>query len=353
MEIINNRNSSNHLKKLLDCFSVADEIIIVSPFISEDFNFFPFEKIKHLKRIRLITHLKPFTADQYKKVKFLKRLFEFGNKHHIDIEVYIDNTLHGKIYIGTKENIHIEGVITSANFTRNGLNFNNEWGACLTSQTELATLANNLFDHIILEQITEAHIAQFEEILLVNPLMKPNCEITIDLAHYLSLKNNPLNIVRGASFWLKPIGVTGDIIPWGESHAALKANLHFSVKPKGVEPGHIIITYAVGHSHLLSVYRVVSETKRTTNSGDRWKYFVIGENLTPFFGDQWHKQGLTITNQKAEAIQNNIGDITPSGKNSFGSLMRGADKLRITTTFANFVINKMITINEAIASNSE
>ena len=41
-------------------------------------------------------------------------------------------------------------------------------------------------------------------------------------------------------------------------------------------------------------------------------------------------------------------NITPSGKNSFGSLMRGADKLKITPEFGQFLINKIVKIDNEL-----
>ena len=116
-----------------------------------------------------------------------------------------------------------------------------------------------------------------------------------------------------------------------------------------MQPGHIIIAYAVGHGNILSVYRVISNWKATGVIGSRWPYFVIGENLTPYYGDKWNKQSLTIGNQKDEVLKKGAFNITPSGKNSYGSLMQGADKLRITANFATYIIDKIETKDRKIA----
>jgi len=39
-------------------------------------------------------------------------------------------------------------------------------------------------------------------------------------------------------------------------------------------------------------------------------------------------------------LNSGITNLTPSGKNSYGSLMKGADKLKITKDFADFLIKK-------------
>jgi len=350
LHIINNRNETNHLNRLILCFKEADEIIIVSPFITADFSFFPYHQFKHLKKINIITRLKPYTAEQYDKVAYLDQLWGYANANDIDLNILIDNSLHGKIYIAKKNGRYTEGLITSANFNMYGLKINNEWGVVVEDENELNLLAKNLFDHIVLEPLTAEHLSDFKKTLVKHPLITGKNTVKVNLAKALAIKRNPLNVISNADFWLKPIGVTGDIIPWGEPKTDIQEQLHFAVYPRGVKPGHIILTYAVGHAYFLSVYRVISEVKSTTSASDRWHYYVIGENLTPFYGSEWQKHHLTITNEKNEMLSKKLGNVTPSGKNSFGSLMRGGDKLRLTASFANYVIDKITAINNSIAT---
>lgn len=351
MQIVNNRPGPNHRLKIINCFKHADEIIIVSPFISADLSFFPFDELKHLKKITLITRLREFTRDQYDKVDFFICLYEFGKEHNIKIEILIDNVLHGKVYIGIKKGKFKEAIITSANFNKFGLEFNNEWGVCINEEVLIEQMVAGLLDRIILEPLTEDEVKIFKKELEKLPIKKGKKEVDLDLEKLLKKKPNPLKIPAKTTYWLKPIGVTGDFIPWGESFNSLYSDLHFSKRPTGIKPGHIIITYAVGHRNFLSVYRVISEFKPSNST--RWPYFVVGENLTPYYGDQWHHHGLTIGNQRDEVIKSKLFDITPSGKNSYGSLMRSADKLKITPQYANFLIDKIEKINQKIAEQGE
>ena len=120
------------------------------------------------------------------------------------------------------------------------------------------------------------------------------------------------------------------------------------LKPVGVKIDDILISYAVGHKNILSIYRVNSEVKSTGIENDRWPYYVVGENLTPFYGQEWSNYGIGISNLKTEVLNNNLFDITPSGKNSYGSLMRGADKLRVTPEFGQYIIDKIVKIDNEI-----
>lgn len=349
-EIISNISRNNHNKRLLENFKVADEIVIVSPFISTNFDFFPFEKISHLKRITLLTTLKPKDKDQYTKVPFFKKLYEFANDNNIDLNILIENSLHGKIYITKNSTKYLEAIITSANFTKNGLRLNNEWGSIIKNSEIISELENGILSKVFLKPLSESEIDDFINILKNNPLKKEKTdEVSVDLTQKIELKENPLLVKNNINYWLKPIGVSDDIIPWNRKFDEIDSDLHFSkIRPSGVKKDDILISYAVGHKNILSIYKVKSGIKYTGNKNDRWPYYVVGENLTPFYGSEWNKQGITITNQKNEVLKIGSFNITPSGKNSFGSLMRGADKLRITQEFGQFLINKIVRIENEL-----
>lgn len=349
-EIISNLTRENHLKILLDNFRIADEIVIVSPFLSTNFDFFPFDKISHLKRISIVTTLKPKDKDQYSKIPFFKKLYEFANPNKIELSILIENSLHGKIYITKKDSEFLKAIVTSANFTDNGLRKNNEWGTIIKSPKTISELENGIISKVVLKPLTENEIDKFIDILKNNPLPKEKIDkIKIDLTKNLDFKENPFLINPKVNYWLKPIGVSDNIIPWSRKFDEIDSDLHFSkIKPSGVKKDDILIAYAVGHKNILSIYKVKSELQHTGNDNDRWPYFVVGENLTPFYGSEWNNQNITITNQKNEVLKIGKIKVTPSGKNSFGSLMRGADKLKITPEFGQYLINKIVRIENEL-----
>jgi len=321
MQIINNRTRLNHKQALIDSFKNADNVIIVSPFLSNSFDFFPFEKLKHIKSLKLITTLKSKNDDQRNKVKFFRDLFDFGNRENVEITILIDNSLHGKIYISKKDDLFINAIITSANFTNNGLRVNNEWGIAIDDNDDIAKIVSELYRNVIFEPITLDKVSEFEKQIdsLPKPESKPKDDL--DLSSKLSIKTNPLHINTNVNYWLKPIGVSDNIIPWDMKFDEIDSDLHFSDKnPRGVKKGDILVAYAVG------------------------------ENLTPFYGKDWNQYNITISNQKKEVLDDGLFDITPSGKNSYGSLMRGADKLKITKQFADCLIEKIVKINDEIST---
>jgi hypothetical protein len=202
-----------------------------------------------------------------------------------------------------------------------------------------------LKNNIVTEPITEEMVADFEKRVSLIPKPAKSPKYDLDLIGNLKLKENPLNIPSNINYWLKPIGVSDDIISHDRLFDEIDSDLHFSDKnPRGVKQGDILIAYAVGHKNILSIYRVNSEVKNTRDPKDRWPYYVTCENLTPYYGKDWSNHDITISNQKQAALKYGITNLTPSGKNSYGSLMRGADKLKITKEFADFIINQVINI---------
>lgn len=352
-EIINNLTRENHFKRLIKSFKKSDEIVIISPFISTDKNFFPFQEFTNLEKIVLVTTLKPKSVDQYNKVPLFKYLYDLCRTNSIELEILIENSLHGKIYISKNSGKYIEAVITSANFTNNGLRLNNEWGTIIKDEIQIEQLQSNVLDKVFLRPLSLREINHFLDVLKKNPLPKQDNSIHLDLSKKLVFKSNPFKVSSKVNYWLKPIGVSGDFISFDRVFDEIDTNLHFSkTRPSGVKVNDILIVYAVGHNNIVSIYRVKSEVKSTKIQDDRWPFFVVGENLTPFYGQKWSIYNIGISNQRDEVVKKRLFDVTPSGKNSYGSLMRGADKLRITPEFGHYLIDKIVKIDTEIKTNS-
>lgn len=345
--IINNLTRNNHLSHLFKIFQPAKNIFIISPFITKNINLFNFKSLNNLQKVTIVTTLKPKDKDQYSKIAYFKELYTIFNSQNVELEILIDNSLHGKIFIGEENKQNIKAIITSANFTDSGLRINNEWGILVDDVSEINKVKNGIIDKIKYKSLNEQHIDIFLDKIRENPKPKiENTPITLDLSLLFENKDNYFGLEKNVNFWFKPIGVTNDIVPLTKKFDEIDSDLHFSkLKPKGVKKGDILICYAVGHLNILSIYRVNSEVKNTGNENDRWPYYVIGENLTPNYGREWSNQNLTITNQKNLVLEQNLFDITPSRKNSFGSLMRGADKLKLTNEFGTYLLNKVSKID--------
>ncbi|MFP9114763.1 restriction endonuclease PLD domain-containing protein [Flavobacterium sp. RHBU_3] len=350
MEVLSNLTKENHLHHLHVIFEEALEITVISPFITDDPNLFRFERLPHLRKLTFVTTLKAFDKDQYSKVRYFKYLYQRLNALGITFSVLIENSLHGKIFVAEYDNQQARAIITSANFTHNGLRLNNEWGILVTDSQVAGRVKKGVLDKVLYKELDESVIDACLKQIAGHPIPKPGGNtISLDLTFLLEEKGNYYGIGSKATYWLKPIGVSGNPISKDRAFDTLEEPLHFSkLKPKGVKVGDILICYAVGHQNILSVYRVKSGILNTGDPNDRWPNYVIGENLTPFYGGLWIQYNIKATNQRAEVLNKGLFNITPSGKNSYGSLNRGADKLRITTEFGEYLLSRVSTINRAI-----
>lgn len=195
METINNKTANNHKEVLFSSFKKSDSILIVSPFLSKHFTFFPFSKLSHLKEIILITTFKPRNDDLKGKINFFKEMILFCEKSNIRYNILIDNSLHGKLYICKKEEIYFEAIITSANFTLNGLKINNEWGVSVFDSSEIEQIVHLLLENIVFESITKQRIGIFEQEIAPHIKKKDKNNSEIDLSNFIIIKTNLLHLI--------------------------------------------------------------------------------------------------------------------------------------------------------------
>ena len=143
--IINNL-TGNHYQRIMEIAKNADTLYIVSPFLMKSFSKF-FGEIKKtgITNIHLVTTLKDNDENLVNKAKTLRSLSRLCKKHNVQLYVYRDNKLHGKIYVASKDSVYINGILTSANFTESGLKHNHEWGVQIDDSGILETLMEEVF----------------------------------------------------------------------------------------------------------------------------------------------------------------------------------------------------------------
>ena len=128
MRVVNNCRG-NHIEEVKDLLANSNKALIASPFISLTV----IDKMKNwltfgFQELTLITTLKEKDPDQLRKVPVLMELFRLKKTRGFHLTVKIDNKLHGKVYIGKRDSNYTGAIVTSANFTENGLENNHEWG---------------------------------------------------------------------------------------------------------------------------------------------------------------------------------------------------------------------------------
>lgn len=214
---------------------------------------------------------------------------------------------------------------------------------------EINKIKDDIINKIEYDSLNEQSIDSFLSEIAKNP--KPqilNSPVNLDLSSLFSSKTNFFNITPKVTFWLKPIGFTKNYVPITEKFDIIDTDLHFSKKPIGIKKGDIIICFAVGHSKILSIYEVNSGIQKINGQNPRWPFFIVGKNLTPYYGGEWSNNDFTINNQRKTFLDKGTFDITPSGKNSYGSFNQGADKLQLTKEYGLFLLNQISTVDRLL-----
>lgn len=363
MRIIQNNQYISHKQLLKSLLNNSDEFLCASPFLASDIEYF-FNTLffSNIKKLTLLTTLKPNDTDQIYKIHCLPKIHDYCRANNIDFELYINNRLHGKVYLFKKNNEIIDGIITSANFTENGMEKNLEWGIHLTAKNnkELYNLVSEVFLSTQNQRISST---QLENMVSKYKLLnKKDCSIqqisksiSLDLLSLLDdIPDIPI-IENSERFWLKPIGETYNPVTEDWYFGDKKQTLDFSKKrPSGIHKDDIVIAYGVGCRKILSVYRIISEQPHFATSEEiknhewkkRWPWSLEGENLTLRYGKHWYDFNFTITQLGADfnRLYPQLYITERKGKN-FGALNYGVDKLQLTQAFANFVLQKIFNAN--------
>jgi hypothetical protein len=349
MEIITNYSrNNNHFSKFSEFASSADEIIIVSPFLTNDISaILKKEILSKLRRITLVTNLGSSVIDLEQKINFIMSLKNSCNKK-CKLVLRNDDRLHAKIYLFKNNGKLFSGIITSANLTMNGFNFNNECGIIISDYSKLQNIEKSILTNKNLIEIDDKTLFALRneiKLLIDKKLVKQETQTKINISKYFNKR-----IVEEPTFWLKPIGERFDHVTEDWKFDEPVQELYFSKRqPKGVKIGDIIIAYGVGIRKILSYYKVTSDAEHLSEAilkkspeRKRWPWFVQSDNLSIKYAKVWYKHNLTLQNIVKEFQQNDIsGILTVVGGKTLGAFERGLDKIRIRKEFAEFIIGKI------------
>ncbi len=185
MKIINNLTPKNHSERIIELFKESTDVVIASPFLMKDFtSLLNGINMKPEASIKIITTLQRNSIEQIGKVQSLLSFIKHPKikESKINISVAINNRLHGKIYVfsngGTKRVI-----ISSANFTNNGLVSNHEWGSELEDKEIITQILNDLEKTIEVDKITLIELENLNEAAkkFSESIKLPKQEIELDL----------------------------------------------------------------------------------------------------------------------------------------------------------------------------
>ncbi|WP_421185428.1 hypothetical protein [Aeromonas enteropelogenes] len=353
--LLSNINNSQleHLKYI---FRNCDErVVIVSPYLADDIpSFLCHFDFSSTKRIDLITTFKPKDIDQITKPFKLRDFYNFFDEKypHIATKIHINNHLHGKLYFSL--GIRKELILTSGNFTLNGMFHNDEWGVSITDINIINDALTQATDCIEYEDVTPFQVHRaclFAEVYLGNnPQWKEKQEINSDILESVYSDTDFQN--NEPKYYLKPIGhkEAPIILEERRDFSDLHQKLHFSKKkPSGIKKGDIIITTAVGAGSLLSYFKVTSGLQIVTDEQikatpwlERWPWYLEGRNNSVKFGGEWWRHNLRRQDMLTE-FHSKYPDqsVTYAGGRTLGTINMGSDKVRLSEKFAKFLISKI------------
>ena len=296
-----------------------------------------------LMSLSLVTTMKPIDGDQVRKVPLLLKLFASLQRKGIRLAIRIDDTLHGKVYVGRKGDLFVGAIVTSANFTGNGLKRNHEWGVFINDSLEI-------------QQIYDQIIRDTERLIVEEDLEKMNRWMELHKFEYVMHPKNNLDLLdliappkvnnRSITYWLKPYGTVKNQIESTTLFDSDPFRMTFAKGVSKVKEGDVFVAYSVGSRKLLSVFVATSIKGKLSifpaPEEARWPFYVVCNNVTPKFGASWAALNLTLDYLKDTYLQKYPDKELRPGSQSFGALQWGLDRLKIDREFAEFVIDKML-----------
>ncbi|HBC3855485.1 TPA: NgoFVII family restriction endonuclease [Vibrio parahaemolyticus] len=358
MKFVSNISGSHHddLQELIA--QGGNRLLITSPFLASNMaEFLAGFIFKGIRCIELVTTFKANDPEQLTKPKQLLDFLEYFQEKYptIKTKIHIDNSLHGKAYIITNANEH-QAIITSANFTNNGLKHNHEWGFLSTHSEQLINLVDEIYEAIEFRELTLTQLrkavafAEHYQSTKAWEIKRPEADIDILPRVYSSESDSD----KEPLYFLKPIGTSEEpiLLEDRQDFSDLHQNLHFSKKkPNGVTKGDIVITTGVGSGSLLSYFKVTGSLFLVTEEEikqeswkERWPWYMEGQNRSCDFGGSWWEYDIKRS-EALEEFRRLFPDIpvTKSGNFTLGTLNFGNDKVQITKEFGEFLINKIET----------
>lgn len=343
MRVVNN-STNNHLDEIKGVLANSNKALIASPFISLT----AIDKMKNwltsgFQELTLITTLKEKDPDQLRKVPVLMELFRLKKTRGFHLIVKIDNLLHGKVYIGKRDSNYTGAIVTSANFTENGLENNHEWGFYMNDQNVISDIQHQILKDATVE-LTEKDLMKMKQWMEENQAEYVKSP-TVDVC-FIDMIEKSIVTKSGLTYWLKPLGKSPDPVPPTRLFGDEMHQITFTTKnPRGIVEGDILLAYSVVSQQMISVFEATDKRGVLTefaNSGDeRWPNYIWCKNLAPSYGANWADMRLTLNGLREEFLKRYpTMTVLPSG-NKLSGMKWGADHIKCTPEFAEYVLMRI------------
>ncbi len=359
--ILHNLSSAGgHGQRLGRLVAQCDEFLLVSPFMMPDISsFLNTQQLSRLRSLHVITTLQTGSPDQLNKARTFTSLFN-SISGNTQLTISINNRLHGKIYVFKKEGIPFAAIISSANFTPNGLFYGHEWGIEIDDTSQIIELEASVLSSVEYTGVTREQAEKMEAQRRALPPSEPVTIVPIipfDLNQLIPNARPAFVADRSVNYWLKPMGASGNWVNQDRTFDRAEDFLHFStIPPSGVYEGDILIAYGIGWQLLLGLYISTGEPIHATPEEieddpwlERWPWYIPARNLAPGFGTNWRLINLSLPDMVDTYHELNPGaPVTGTGSTNFNAINHGKDKIRLDQEFAAFLINRMEEINNQL-----
>ena len=374
----------NHLSLFKSLLDLSDSIFLVSPFLSSNVDSLFSGMSFSDKKVELITTCAPIGDDHFRKPyqldSYCKYFTRVTGKWP---EVGIDQSLHSKVYVFSKDKVPFAGIVTSANLTNNGMVSNNETGVlvlCTEALEQLISVSREGLDFVSLKSnVIERLIMQVQhcnldvlgfpdDVLSSIKAKNPHFDLksifdeiqSVDLKLINGLErvavpsgaNRNISFAESARYFIK---VSGDrerpILPEDrEPINTTESMLVFGKKPKRLRINDCIIEVAVGGACFLSYYRCTSPVyqfsereRRVDRDKDRWPFYVYGRNLSLNYGPTWFEDPFYY-DPIVEEFKHLYPDcaVTENGGHSIKNAVQMSNSyFEVTREFGEFITQKI------------
>lgn len=357
-----NIKGENHFQLIRGLLREFKSAIFISPFLFDDFNILFENSITPKHAIELITSCAPRGDDQFRKPHALNSFAKcMQQKTGSWPVISIDQNLHSKIYIFSKDGIPRVGVVTSANLTLSGLIYNNETGIALQDTEILNKIIRSAKSQLDYINITDYQIDLMLSVVQTITRLRKNDTLQdeeIGLSNILnnnctpSHGNTSITLKNDAKFYIKVSGEQeAPILPKDkEQFNDPQTELTFAKPPMNINQGDCLLEVAVGGACFLSYYCCASGVfertaveKKASKAHTRWPFYMHCNNLSISYGGNWFDDPLYYDKVIEEFLKKNpSSSVTPSGKKHIkGAIQFSNSYFEVTKEFGGFVREKI------------
>jgi hypothetical protein len=279
----------------------------------------------------------------------LSDAMSYCRENDIDIHIWHNDMLHGKAYLLYRDRTENGFIISSANFTKNGLVNNHEFGVFID---------NKMLQQEMMGRINEINFSELSEKQVAYLLEKAKGferdNATHDKAPVFKASDHfdirpSIKTESRCRYYLKPLGSVER--PVYEGYTIIADNeLGLSKKNKNISKGDIFICHGVGPSKILGYCQVMTDRPviREDDPDDRWIYKYPTMCISKEYSSHWWEYDLRtldlveeFVSKKGEGIH-----VTAAGGDTLGGLKWGAQIIELSKEFAGFVIDKMLAVKD-------